>query len=330
GEISAINMVAGASFAGVRAMTATSGGGFCLMTECLGMLGATETPAVIYMGQRTGPSTGLPTYTSQADLRFVIHASQGEFPRVVIAPGDVEECFYETMRAFNWAEKYQLPVLLLVDKYLVESQISVDPFDVDRVKIERGEIIDEKYDVGEEYKKYKITKTGISQRVLPSAKGAIVRANADEHDEYGYTAEEAEMTSNMIDKRMRKIESLSKELEDRNIETTKFFGRKEARVTIFAWGSTKGPILEAIKLLNRENIVVNYLQTIYILPFPTAKIEKTLKEANRVIVVEGNKTSQFSGLIREHVLRDVDQKILKYDGRPFNPVYLAGKIKEVL
>jgi 2-oxoglutarate ferredoxin oxidoreductase subunit alpha len=138
GEIAALLMAAGASFAGTRAMTATSGGGFCLMTEGLGMTGMTETPVVIAMGIRAGPSTGLPTYTSQGDLRFVLHASQGEFPRVVIAPGDVEECFYETMQAFNWADKYQLPAIILVDKYVVECQMTVDPFDTERIKIERG------------------------------------------------------------------------------------------------------------------------------------------------------------------------------------------------
>jgi 2-oxoglutarate ferredoxin oxidoreductase subunit alpha len=330
GEIAAINMVAGASFAGARAMTATSGGGFSLMSECLGMLGATETPAVIYVGQRTGPSTGLPTYTSQADLEFLMHASQGEFPRVIIAPGDAEECFYETMRAFNWAEKYQLPVLLLTDKYLVESQTSVKLFDPNRVEIERGETIGGKYEGKEEYKKYKFTERGVSPRVLPSTKGAIVRANADEHDEYGYTSEAAETTTKMIDKRMRKLEYLAKELEDRNIETTKSHGSKEAKTTIIGWGSTKGPIREAMKLLNRENTPVNFLQIIYLQPFPTSKVEQIFDEAEKTIIVENNKTSQLSSIIRQLMLRDTNHRILKYDGRPFNPVDLSEKIKEVL
>lgn len=330
GEIAAINMVAGASFTGVRAMTATSGGGFCLMSECLGMLGATETPAVIYMGQRTGPSTGLPTYTSQADLRFVMHASQGEFPRVIIAPGDTEECFYEVMRAFNWAEKYQLPVILLVDKYLVESQISMEPFDLDRVKIDRGNLVDGKFEGETEYKRYRFTESGISQRVLPLTGGAIVRANADEHNEFGYTSEDAEITAKMIDKRIRKLEYLAKELSENNVETTKFYGPREAKTTIVSWGSTKGPIREAMKLLSKENIAVNYLQIIYLLPFPTEQIEKIFKETKKTIIVEGNKTSQLSGLIRQYMLRDVDHKILRYDGRPFNPIDLSEKIKEVL
>ncbi|MEM2935862.1 MAG: 2-oxoacid:acceptor oxidoreductase subunit alpha, partial [Candidatus Bathyarchaeia archaeon] len=164
GEIAAINMVAGAFFAGVRAMTATSGGGFCLMTEGLGMMGMTETPGVILLGQRTGPSTGLPTYSSQGDLRFVIHAAHGEFPRVVIAPGDVEECFYKTMEAFNLAEKYQVPVILLGDKSLLESHESSEPFDMKRVGIDRGLLLIGDEYKGEEYKRHKFTDDGISPR----------------------------------------------------------------------------------------------------------------------------------------------------------------------
>jgi len=330
GEIAAANMVTGAAFAGVRAMTATSGGGFCLMSESLGMMGMTETPVVIMMGQRPGPSTGLPTYSAQGDLRFVIHAGQGEFPRVVIAPGDIEECFYETMRAFNWAEKYQLPVILLTDKYLVESQKSVMPFDVNRVKAERGFITTDQYVGEEEYKRFKITDTGVSPRAIPSTKGAIVRSNSDEHDELGYTSEDPDITAKNTDKRMRKLHFLAKELEENNIETTKSYGPENAQATILSWGSTKGPIREAMKLLNRENVTVNYLQIIYLQPFPESKVASILNRAKKTIAVENNKTSQLSSLIRDHNLRDVEYKILKYDGRPFNPGYLAARIKEVL
>jgi len=330
GEIAAINMAAGAAFAGARAMTATSGGGFCLMSEGLGMTGMTETPVVIMVAQRTGPSTGLPTYTSQGDLRFVIHASQGEFPRVVIAPGDIEECFYETMRAFNYAEKYQIPVILLTDKYLVESQMSVEPFEGDRVKIERGNLIMGKYSEEEEYKRHRITETGISPRAIPFTKGAIVRTNADEHDERGLTSEDPDITTKMIDKRLRKLEYVAKELEDRNMDTSKFYGPPEAEATLLSWGSTKGTIREAMKLLEQDSTTVNYLQILYLLPFPTCRVEKTLSQARKTIAIESNRTSQLSSLIREYLLTDVDHKILKYDGRPFNPGYLAQKIKEVL
>jgi 2-oxoglutarate ferredoxin oxidoreductase subunit alpha len=330
GEIAAINMIAGAAFAGARTMTATSGGGFCLMSEGLGMTGMNETPVVVMVGQRPGPSTGLPTYSAQGDLRFVIHASQGEFPRVVVAPGDIEECFYETMRAFNWAEKYQLPVILLTDKYVVESEVSVEPFDVNRVGIERGSLIAGRYEGKGEYGRYEITETGVSPRAVPSAKGTIVHANSDEHDEYGLTTEDPVTTTAMMDKRMRKLSAIVKEIEERNIEAIKFYGPEEAQATIISWGSTKGPIREAMKLLKSEGVAVNYMQILYLHPFPKGEVEKVLLRTKKTIVIEQNKTSQLSSLIRDHNLRRVDNKILRYDGRPFNPGDLSERIKEVL
>ena len=236
-EIAAINMVAGASFAGVRAMTATSGGGFCLMSEGLGMTGMTETSAVIMVAQRPGPSTGLPTYSGQGDLRFAIHASQGEFPRVVIAPGDVEECFYKTMEAFNLAEKFQIPAILMTDKYLAESYGSAEFFDQNRIGIDRGLLLTEDEYVGEEeYRRHKFAKDGVSPRVMPGMRGAIVRTNADEHNESGYTTDDPDLTTKMADKRFKKLDALVKDLE--NYETTKFYGSEEADVTILGWGST--------------------------------------------------------------------------------------------
>ncbi|MCW4026754.1 MAG: 2-oxoacid:acceptor oxidoreductase subunit alpha [Candidatus Bathyarchaeota archaeon] len=330
GEIAAVNMAAGAAFAGARAMTSTSGGGFCLMSEGLGMASMTETSVVIMVAVRPGPSTGLPTYSGQGDLRFVIHASQGEFPRVVIAPGDIEECFYETVRAFNLAEKYQIPVIILIDKYLAESQRSVQPFDLERIRIERGDLIPREYKNEEPYKRHRFTDSGISPRAFPLTNGAIVRTNADEHDELGYTSEDPEIATRMCDKRMRKLDYLTKELAKRDVKTVKFYGPEEAAATIIAWGSTKGPVREAMKLLRQEGVTVNFLQILYLLPFPVNSVKEALGKARKSIVVESNKTSQLSSLIREHLLRDVDHKILKYDGRPFDPRYLAEKIKEVL
>ena len=329
GEIAAINMAVGASFAGARAMTATSGGGFCLISEGLGMSGMTETPVVVMVAQRPGPSTGLPTYSAQGDLRFVIHASQGEFPRVVIAPGDVEECFYKTMEAFNLAEKFQIPAILLTDKYLVESHGTAESFDQSRVKIDRGLLlIRGEYTGEEEYKRHKFMEDGISPRAMPGMRGAIVRTNADEHSESGYTTEDPELTTKMMDKRFKKLDTLVKELE--RYETVKLYGSREAELTILGWGSTKGPIREAVKLLSREGLKVNYLQIIYLNPFPEAKVQAILRSARRTVVVENNKTSQLSSLVREHCLMTVDHKILKYDGRPFNPGELSRRIKEVL
>ncbi|MDH7564400.1 MAG: 2-oxoacid:acceptor oxidoreductase subunit alpha [Candidatus Bathyarchaeota archaeon] len=330
GEIAAINMAIGAAYAGVRAMTTTSGGGFCLMSEGLGMSGMTETPIVIMVGQRPGPSTGLPTYTAQGDLRFVIHASQGEFPRIVVAPGDVEECFYETARAFNWAEKYQLPVILLADKYVLESEVSTESFDMDKVKIERGLLIRDRYTESRVYGRYEVTETGVSPRAGPSTVGAVVRANSDEHDEFGLVTEDPAVTATMCEKRMRKLYYVKREMEERNIETVKFYSSKDAEATIISWGSTKGPIREAMKLLSAEGRNVNFSQVVYLHPFPKAKVEETISKARKIVAVENNNTSQLSSLIRDHVLRNVDHKILKYDGRPFNPIMLAEKIKEVL
>jgi 2-oxoglutarate ferredoxin oxidoreductase subunit alpha len=328
-EIAAINMVAGASFAGVRAMTATSGGGFCLMSEGLGMTGMTETPAVIMLAQRPGPSTGLPTYSGQGDLRFAIHASQGEFPRVVIAPGDVEECFYKTIEAFNLAETFQIPVILVTDKYLAESHGAAEPFDKNRIGIERGLLLREAEYAGDgEYLRHKFTKDGVSPRAMPGMRGAIVRTNADEHNESGYTTEDPELTAMMNDKRFKKLDALTKELE--NYETTKLYGPAEADMTILGWGSTKGPIREAMRFLIEEGWKTNYLQIVYLNPFPAANVESVLKSARKTIVVENNKTSQLSNLIREHLLMNVDHKILEYDGRPFNPRELSQRIKEVL
>jgi 2-oxoglutarate ferredoxin oxidoreductase subunit alpha len=328
-EIAAINMIAGAFFAGTRAMTATSGGGFCLMSEGLGMTGMTETPAVIMLAQRPGPSTGLPTYSGQGDLRFAIHASQGEFPRVVIAPGDVEECFYKTADAFNLAEKFQIPVIIITDKYLVESHGVVEPFDPSRIGIDRGLLLIEDEYVGEEeYKRHRFTDDGVSPRAMPGMKGAIVRTSADEHDEHGYTTDDPELTTKMADKRFKKLDVLIKELE--NYETTKLYGPEEADITILGWGSTKGPIREAVKLLSEEELKINYLQIIYLSPFPVANVQRILKTAKKAVVVENNKTSQLSSLIREHLLMTVDHKILQYNGRPFNPGELSQRIKEVL
>jgi 2-oxoglutarate ferredoxin oxidoreductase subunit alpha len=328
-EIAAINMVAGASFAGARSMTATSGGGFCLMTEGVGMTGMTETSPVIVMVQRAGPSTGLPTYTAQGDLRFVIHASQGEFPRVVIAPGDVEECFYSTLEAFNLAEKFQIPALILSDKYLGESHGTSEPFDQNRIGIDRGQLMTEnEYTGEEEYKRHKFTENGISPRAMPGTKGAIVRTNADEHNELGYTTEDPVLTTKINDKRMKKLDGLKKELE--NYEMVKLHGPEEADATIIGWGSTKGPIREAMKLLSKEGFKLNYLQIVYLHPFPAAKVQKILQRAKKTVVVENNITSQLSSLIRENLLTTVDHKILKYDGRPFNPEALSQSLKEVL
>jgi len=325
-EIAAINMVIGASYAGVRAMTATSGGGFCLMTEGLGLAAMTETPIVIMLGMRPGPSTGLPTRTAQGDLHFALHASQGEFPRVVVAPGDAEECLTRTTEAFDLAEKYQVPAIILADKYLLESVKSVDPANIIYTPPE-SHILWEHTGTGE-YARYKITETGVSPRAAPSAKNAIIKANSNEHDEYGYTTEDRETATAMMEKRFRKLNTLSKEVETLN--PVKTYGEEDSELTIIGWGSTKGPILEALKLLKRREVDAKFVQFCYLSPFPHKSARNALQNSEITICVENNYTGQLAALLREKLGFKVDCKVLRYDGRPFTPQEILQNVEEVL
>ena len=325
-EIAAINMTIGAGFAGVRAMTATSGGGFSLMSEALGLAAMTETPIVVVVSQRPGPSTGLPTRTEQGDLKFVLHASQGDFPRFVIAPGDVEECFHKTIEAFNLAEKYQCPAILILDKYLSESHKTAEEFEASGVKIDRGLLLsDEEIEKTGEFKRYEFTETGISPRTIPSQKGGVFTATGNEHDETGYLSEEKTVRTRMMDKRFRKFKQA-----EREIPEPKLFGPKDAEVTMIAWGSTKGPIKEAMKLLDHDGIRANFLQIIYINPFPANTVSRIIRASKRTVIVENNKTAHLASLIREKTGKEIEHKILKYDGRQFFPTEIHQRVKEAL
>ena len=325
-EIAAINMAIGAGFAGARAMTATSGGGFSLMSEALGLAAMTETPIVVVVCQRPGPSTGLPTRTEQGDLKFVLHASQGDFPRFVIAPGDIEECFYKTIEAFNLADRYQCPVILILDKYLSESHKTAEEFDVSGIKIERGLLLsNEELERIEEFKRYEFTETGISPRTIPGQRGGIFTATGNEHDETGYLSEDKTVRTKMMDKRFRKFEQAEKEIPE-----PKLFGPKNAEVTIIAWGSTKGPVKEAMRLLDRDGVKANFLQILYISPFPTNTVSKIIETSKKTVIVENNKTAQLASLIKEKTGKEIEHKILKYDGRQFFPTEIYQRVKEVL
>lgn len=315
-EIAAINMAIGASYAGVRAMTATSGGGFCLMTEALGLAAMTETPLVLVLNQRPGPSTGMATYTSQGDLLFAIHASQGEFPRVVVAPGDVEEAFNLTMEAFNLADRYQVPVILIADKYLAESHKSTRPFNPSRVRVDRGELLAE-WSEGEEYRRYRLTESGISPRIIPGIEGATLLANTNEHDEYGYATTDPEMVRAMIDKRFRKWEKLRGEIE--RLDPVRVYGDDGAEATIVGWGSTKGPAIEALEMLRREGVKARFIQPVYLEPFPKKSMERALEGGGSKLLVEMNRTGQLGHLIRLYTHHNIDQTLLRYDGRPIDP-----------
>jgi len=311
-EIAAMNMAVGASFAGVRSMVATSGGGFALMSEALGLAGMTECGTVVVIAQRPGPATGLPTWTEQGDLRFALHAGQGDFPRVVLAPGDPEECFYMTFQAHNLADKYQLPVIVLTDKYMAEARQTVPFFNTESLKLDRGELADtSKLSADARFARYAMTPSGVSQRSIPSQPGGVFAANSDEHDDTGMANEEADTRQAQMDKRMKKLQALRSEIQ----EPVKLYGPKEAEVTLVGWGSTKGPILEAMK--KSKNI--NFLQIRCLEPFPVKEVDTVLRQAKRRVLIENNYSGQLGGLIRERTGIDITDKFLKYDGRPINP-----------
>lgn len=321
-EIAAINMAIGASFAGARAMTGTSGGGFSLMVEALGLSGMAEIPLVVVDVQRPGPVTGFPTRTEQSDLKFVISASQGEFPRMVIALRHHTDAFYQTIRAFNIAEKYQIPVIILSDQYLADASATVAPFDLSGV-----EIISPSSTAGVkgEYLRYRLTADGISPRLLPGKTEHLVAVDSDEHDESGRITESAQVRTDMVNKRFKKLGTLMAEL----IEPD-FIGPEDFTTLLIGWGSTYGPIAEAVQLLN-EN-VGRYAALVFgdVYPLPVKRLREKAANAQRIINIEQNATGQIAGLIREYTGIDCTDSILKYDGRQISAQEIVERVlKEV-
>jgi 2-oxoglutarate ferredoxin oxidoreductase subunit alpha len=321
-EISAINMVVGAAFTGVRAMTATSGGGFCLMVEGVGLAGMTETPIVVIEGQRPGPAIGLPTRTEQGDLNFILHASHGEFPRVVLAPATIDDCFWLIVQAFNLAEIYQLPVLIITDHYLANSYFTTNKFDLNKVKIDRGILFTENNTSGE-YKRYAYTESGISPRAFPGNRDALVVADSDEHDEAGHLIEDAETRTKMMDKRLRKLYGLKGE-----IIPPRFYGSEKADTLLVGWGSTYGVIKESVDLLNRAGGSYSHLHLNQIWPFPVEAVTRAMKNVQHCYVIENNATGQLAGLIRRETGLSVRGNVLKYDGRPFTPGIIMRELRK--
>lgn len=314
-EITAINAIIGASAAGVRVMTATSGGGFSLMAEGLGMSGIAEVPVVVVLGMRPGPATGLPTWTGQGDLRFVIHASQDEFPRVILSPGDAFEAFELTKKAFVLAEKYQLPVIILADKYLMESHKSGPAFSKKHQNPRFGFVEEIKGDLN----RYRLTESGISPRpILGQKGGASTLANSYEHGQDGYSTENSKDRIEQMQKRMKKLDSIADDLGDLPV-----FGPKNARVTLVGFGSTLGPVLEALKNLPDTN----YLHFNYVWPFPKSAL-KVLKKAQNLICLESNSEGQLRGLIREYSGVEIKDFFPKFDGRPFYPEEIEEFVKK--
>jgi len=329
-EISAINMATGAAHAGLRSSTSTSGPGFSLMAEGLGWAGITEAPGpVVVLYQRAGPATGLPTRTEQADLRFALHAAHGEFPRIIIAPGDVVETYYDTFDSFNYAEHYQVPVILLTDKFLASTYQDIVPFNGDSLKVDRGDMVRESdLATGTDYRRYRWTELGISPRAIPGQKGGIFWTTGDEHDEYGHITEAPDIRIKMMRKRMRKIELAGEVIPDAKKAT--LHGPKSAPITLVGWGSSKGAILDGMEDLKSDGIETNFLQVRYVNPFPTNFVQQVLGSARRKIAIENNYSAQMAGLIREKTGIAMDNTIVKFDGRPFSQNEIYEGVKDIL
>ena len=327
-EIAAMNYAVGASFAGARSMVGTSGGGFALMVEALGMAAISETPIVVALAQRIGPSTGMPTWTEQGDLRFALHASQGDFPRVILAPGDVNECFELSAKAHNLAEEYQLPVIIMSDKFLSESVFSTEKFDQNKVKIKRGKIAKELPALSPmgRWTRYEITKDGVSPRVFPGTKNGNHVATSYEHDERGFSSESFHMRVAQVDKRARKLQSLMHEIPLPNV-----YGEKveKADVVLVCWGSVKLTLLDALPLLAKKGIKASVVHFNHIYPLDQSALSKLFAKAEVKIMFENNSTAQFAGVLKEYAGVEMDVNFIKYDGRPFYPEQVVEQLEKL-
>lgn len=323
-EIAGINMALGASVSGVRSMVATSGGGFALMVEGLSLAGFIEVPVVINLGMRVGPATGMPTFTEQAELQFVIHAGHGEFSRIVLAPGDATEAYQLTIDAFNLSDRYQTPVILLTDKYLNESQWCVKKADFSGdIVVDRGKLIhaeDIKENTG--FKRYRTdVADGISPRSIPGMKNALYFANSYEHQEDGHLTENAGARMAIVEKRLRKFEAMKKDW-----QAPRIYGDDNAEITFITWGSTKGSVIEAMKLLKAKGKTCRVLHFTWMYPFPVDFVAPLLSFQSRYIDVEQNATGQFASLVKEHTGFEIQEKLLKYDGRPWYPEEIVERV----
>jgi 2-oxoglutarate ferredoxin oxidoreductase subunit alpha len=326
-EIAAINAASGAALTGTRASTSTSGPGFSLMVEGLSWAGNNEVPVVITYYQRGAPSTGLPTRHGQDDLRFAIYSGHGEFPRIVLSSGDIKECFYDAALAFNYAEKYQVPVIHLIDKALANSSQTYPAFDPNLVKIERGKILDEA-DLKGEYKRFEFTETGISPRVRIGTKNGIHWYTGDEHNEFGHISEEPFNRTQMMEKRMKKLDTIEKEVSVQ--EKINFFGNTDAETIIVSWGSPKGAILESMQMLNKEGFDLGFLQVRILHPFPKDFVADMLRKAKRTVDIEMNYSGQLGAIIMEKTAIPMNFFMLKYNGRPMTTTEVYEALRLIL
>ncbi len=327
-EIAAINMALGASFAGVRAMTGTSGGGFALMTEGLSLAGMTETPVVIALAQRPGPATGLPTRTEQGDLQFALYTAHGEFPRVIFAPGSPEQAFYLTNKAFEMTERFQIPVIILTDQYLADSQWTYEGFDLSKLRYTDYRVRDDVLQALTTYKRHSITETGISPLGIPGESKHLVVTDSDEHDEEGHLIEDSKTRIDMVNKRLFKKLPLIRD----EISPPYFYGETQPDIVLTGWGSTYGVIKEATDILSNDfRIAMLHFTGIY--PFAdVSKLNylKILKSCKLSICIENNATGQFARLMRAETGYQFSKSINKFDGRPFSIDELVEQIKKVI
>lgn len=327
-EIAAINMALGASFAGVRAMTGTSGGGFALMTEGLSLAGITETPIVIALAQRPGPATGLPTRTEQADLNFALYTAHGEFTRVIFAPGSPEQAFYLTNKAFELAEKFQIPVIVLTDQYLADSQWTYEGFDMSKIKYTDYRLRDETLNSLSSYNRHSLTENGVSPLGIPGESKHLIVTDSDEHDEEGHLIEDSKTRVEMVNKRLFKKLALIRN----EISPPFLYGQAEPEVILSGWGSTYGVMREAVDVLSKEKrVAMLHFSELY--PFAdTSRFNyiKAFESAKISICIENNATGQFARLMRAETGYKFQKSINKYDGRPFTVDELVKIIKKII
>ncbi|MDA4130673.1 MAG: 2-oxoacid:acceptor oxidoreductase subunit alpha [Thaumarchaeota archaeon] len=322
-ELAVINMGIGAAYAGARVMVATSGPGQSLMTEGVGHAGEAEVPIVVAQCQRVGPSTGEPTKNEQSDINHVVYSSHGEFPRLVVAPGTAGECFEMTSLAMNLAEKYQLPVYLLLDQALCQNSASIDPFDLNKIHIDRGKLVTEE-DLAKMpvYKRYEFTEDGISFRSIPSQEGGESQVTGNEHNEFGSVSTDKTNRLRMMRKRMMKLELAKKDLPRGNN-----IGPKDAKIGIIGFGSTYGPIIEAMQQLRENRIVARFHQIKTIWPLLEDNVQEFVDQMDYVFVVENNYQGQLAAIIKSQISKpEIVQSITKFDGSSFKPKEISGSI----
>ena len=317
-EIASMNMAVGAAHAGLRASTSTAGPGFSLMAEGIGFASITEAPGpVVVLWQRGGPSTGLPTRQSQQDLRFALQPAHGEFPHIVVAPGDAREAARITHMAFNWGDRYQMPVVVLADKFIANSLVTLDDLGLEDLPVDRGEFWTLEMNGSEPYRRHRLTESGISPRATFGTPGGQFVTTSDEHTERGRIDEQIENRMAQMDKRMQKLDLAASEIPTE--WQYELAGPDDADVTIVGWGSTRGPILDALPVLESEHgITANFLQIRLLRPFPSTVVRETLRRAKCAVLVEDNYMGQLGMLIAEQTGIKLERMALKYDGRPFS------------